>query len=215
MTAPDLTLRVVMVSSDITDDIDAGLELNAEPTVILQGSMEAVKAAAKLFDEQVAITRATPAALEPTPDALHRSFPEAGDGRPLPPMGDELMTAGLSAEDARFVAVQLAQNGWTLTPNPVDASQTADPAVNAPDYTLAPHLQRIVETAKTTPQWDTVHDRMAAPDPAAIREAALREAADACAVIRQGIANGPMPEGARFDYEQTILALIPTKGAAK
>ena len=46
--------------------------------------------------------------------ALHRSFPEAGDGRPLPPMGDELMTAGLNAEDARFVAVQLAQNGLTL-----------------------------------------------------------------------------------------------------
>jgi len=49
-------------------------------------------------------------------DHLHRSFPEAGDGRPLPPMGDELMTAGLNAEDARFVAVQLAQNGLALTP---------------------------------------------------------------------------------------------------
>ena len=47
-------------------------------------------------------------------DHLHRSFPEVGDGRPLPPMGDDLMTAGLSAEDARFVAVQLAQNGLTL-----------------------------------------------------------------------------------------------------
>jgi hypothetical protein len=31
-------------------------------------------------------------------------------------MGDELMTAGLNAEDARFVAVQLAQNGLALTP---------------------------------------------------------------------------------------------------
>lgn len=47
-------------------------------------------------------------------DHLHRSFPEAGDGRPLPPMGDELMTAGLSPEDARFVAVQLRQNGYYL-----------------------------------------------------------------------------------------------------
>lgn len=47
-------------------------------------------------------------------DHLHRSFPEAGDGRPLPPMGDELMTAGLSADDARFVAVQLRQNGYYL-----------------------------------------------------------------------------------------------------
>lgn len=63
------------------------------------------------------------------PDALHRSFPEAGDGRPLPPMGDELMTAGLNAEDARFVAVQLAQNGWTLTPNPVGGSPGPDPVV--------------------------------------------------------------------------------------
>ena len=47
-------------------------------------------------------------------DHLHRSFPEAGDGRPMPPMGDELMTAGLSAENARFVAVQLRQNGYYL-----------------------------------------------------------------------------------------------------
>lgn len=45
-----------------------------------------------------------------------RSFPEAGDGRPLPPMGDDLMTAGLNVEDARFVAIQLAQNGLTLVP---------------------------------------------------------------------------------------------------
>lgn len=49
------------------------------------------------------------------PDALHKSFPEAGDGRPFPPMMNELMTAGLNAEDARFVAVQLHQNGYSLT----------------------------------------------------------------------------------------------------
>lgn len=60
---------------------------------------------------------------QPAPDALHRSFPDAGDGRQMPPMGDELMTAGLSVEDARFVAVQLAQNGLMLTaqPDPRDA----------------------------------------------------------------------------------------------
>lgn len=46
----------------------------------------------------------------------HRSFPEAADGRPMPPMVDELMTAGLNCEDARFVAIQLAQNGLTLAP---------------------------------------------------------------------------------------------------
>lgn len=45
-----------------------------------------------------------------------RSFPEAADGRPMPPIGDELMTAGLNCEDARFVAIQLAQNGLTLAP---------------------------------------------------------------------------------------------------
>lgn len=48
----------------------------------------------------------------------HRSFPDAADGRPMPPMGDELMTAGLNGDDARFVAIQLAQNGLRLTPAP-------------------------------------------------------------------------------------------------
>ncbi len=37
--------------------------------------------------------------------------------------------------------------------------------VAAPDYRLAPHLQRIVEASKIAPQWDTVNDRMA-PQPA-------------------------------------------------
>ena len=44
----------------------------------------------------------------------HRSFPEAADGRPMPPMGDELMAAGLNAEDARFVARMLRQEGYYL-----------------------------------------------------------------------------------------------------
>lgn len=52
--------------------------------------------------------------LQPAQDL--RSFPEAADGRPMPPMGDELMTAGLNCEDARFVAIQLAQNGLMLAP---------------------------------------------------------------------------------------------------
>lgn len=47
-----------------------------------------------------------------------RSFTDAADGRPLPPMGDDLMIAGLSHEDARFVAVQLAHNGLMLVPAP-------------------------------------------------------------------------------------------------
>ena len=47
-------------------------------------------------------------------DAPDRSFPEAVDGQPLPPMGYELMEAGLNEEDARFVATQLRQNGYYL-----------------------------------------------------------------------------------------------------
>lgn len=46
-------------------------------------------------------------------------------------------------------------------------------------------------------------------DEARARSAAAFEmAADACARTRVRIANGPMPEGARFDYEQAIHALI-------
>lgn len=46
-------------------------------------------------------------------------------------------------------------------------------------------------------------------EPALIREAEARgmeRAADICEGIRTRIANGPMPEGARFDYEQAIRA---------
>lgn len=43
-----------------------------------------------------------------------RSFPEAADGRPMPPMGYELMAAGLTAEDARFVARMLRSSGYYL-----------------------------------------------------------------------------------------------------
>ena len=62
------------------------------------------------------LTSALAVAKQVSQEALHRSFPEAGDGRAMPPMGDELMTAGLNADDARFVAVQLAQNGLTMVP---------------------------------------------------------------------------------------------------
>ncbi len=43
-----------------------------------------------------------------------RSFPEAADGRPMPPMGYELMAAGLNDEDARFVARMLRREGYYL-----------------------------------------------------------------------------------------------------
>ena len=73
-----------------------------------------VKVSRQACEEAASILAALSPAQEQDPPALHRSFPEAGDGRPLPPMVDELMTAGLSAVDAHFVAVQLAQNGLTL-----------------------------------------------------------------------------------------------------
>lgn len=50
---------------------------------------------------------------------------------------------------------------------------------------------------------------LASEHAALIREAEARgmeRAAEICEVIRTGIANGPMPEGARFDYEQAIRA---------
>ena len=40
------------------------------------------------------------------------------------------------------------------------------------------------------------------------REKALREAAGVCERIRTQKTNGPMPERAGFDYEQSILDLI-------
>ena len=43
-----------------------------------------------------------------------RSFPDAADGRPFPPMMNELMTAGLSGDDARFVARMLREEGYYL-----------------------------------------------------------------------------------------------------
>jgi hypothetical protein len=43
-----------------------------------------------------------------------RSFPEIADGRSMPPMADELMSAGLSPDDARFAATQLRRNGFYL-----------------------------------------------------------------------------------------------------
>jgi hypothetical protein len=43
------------------------------------------------------------------------------------------------------------------------------------------------------------------------RREALEEAARVCEGIRTRIANGPMPEGARFDYEQAIRKLMEEK----
>lgn len=54
---------------------------------------------------------------------------------------------------------------------------------------------------------------LASEHAALIREAEARgmeRAAEICEVIRTSIANGPMPEGARFDYEQAIRAAKAT-----
>jgi len=106
MTAPDLTLRVVMVSADITDDIDAGLNLNAEPTVILQGSLEAVKSAAKLFGEQVAITRAPLAEALAVPEVA--ALVDAAEG--LSAILDKHETKGPLPDIAMMLCWLAAQN---------------------------------------------------------------------------------------------------------
>lgn len=106
-----------------------GVSGYAYPWPALDEAEEAASAA-------LAASRAAPDCRQPdlVTAALHRSFPEAGDGRPMPPMGDDLMTAGLSADDARFVAVQLAQNGLTLVP------------VAALDLTPAPAVEPVALT---------------------------------------------------------------------
>lgn len=43
-----------------------------------------------------------------------RSFPDAADGRPVPPMGYALMEAGLSWDDAVFAARRLRSDGYYL-----------------------------------------------------------------------------------------------------
>lgn len=70
--------------------------------------------------------------------------------------------------------------------------------------TPSDYITDIVPLYATQPHDRSALDRMLAE----AREKALREAAELCSSIRQRIANGPMPEGARFDYEQSILALI-------
>jgi hypothetical protein len=47
-------------------------------------------------------------------DPENRAFPDAVDGRPTPPMTDELMAAGLGLNDAVFIARQLRKNGYYL-----------------------------------------------------------------------------------------------------
>lgn len=102
----------------LLDAIDA---LAAEVTRLREAGQEAaLQVLASDGQAQEALDRALAAEarvkeLEGFADARHRSFPDVGDARPMPPMGDELMIAGLSGGDARFVAIQLAEKGMTLT----------------------------------------------------------------------------------------------------
>lgn len=114
----------------IRSDLIAALEAAAEERGRIKGLREAalVKPSPEYGADWLGMSCAILARIPATQsDALHRSFPEAGDGRPMPPMGDELMIAGLGAEDARFVAVQLAQNGLTLTPSQSPATALKPP----------------------------------------------------------------------------------------
>ena len=103
-----------------------------------------------------------------------------------------------------------------------------------PDYRLAPHLQRIVEAAKTAPQWDTVNDRIApqpaphvneppktehdagnvltpAPDGAAIREALLSLPAVYAHQINTGVREVYDPLQRFYLMEDVLRALLTEK----
>ena len=70
--------------------------------------------------------------------------------------------------------------------------RAALPARGVGEYTLAPHLQKIVDGAKAAPQWDIQADRLAPTDAAQAREAALLS--DAASVIRDLMAAYSKPD---------------------
>lgn len=74
------------------------------------------------------------------------------------------------------------------------------------DYRLAPHLQRIVDAAKSAPQWDTQADRLAPMDAAQAREAALRELIDAYEdIMDYGIVFAKKPQQDRLNAAKEKL----------
>lgn len=113
-------------------------------------TIEAAKAAAQADYEARILAAIEP---QPAPEALHRSFPDAGDGRPMPPMGDELMIAGLREADARFVAVQLAQNGLTLTAQPDPRDEVIARLVEAVHDCVGLLDQLVAESGRLV-EWD-------------------------------------------------------------
>lgn len=89
---------------------------------------------------------------------------------------------------------------WTFDPDGdvvrlsevLAALAAALPARGVGEYTLAPHLQKIVDGAKAAPQWDIQADRLAPTDAAQAREAALLS--DAANVIRDLMAAYSKPD---------------------
>lgn len=97
-------------------------------------------------------------------------------------------------------------------------TRAALPARWVPDYTLAPHLQKIVDGAKAVPQWDTQADRLAPtlsaalalPEVAALVEAAkeareeLLNAADEIAELKLTLSR---PDGPWIGYSLAVLGI--------
>jgi hypothetical protein len=79
----------------------------------------------------------------------HRSFPEAGNGLPALSMEAELWAAGCDRETARFVARQLAADGYTL----VRASHTDCAEREGPSNSLTTQLGALARVAEASDHW--------------------------------------------------------------
>lgn len=156
----------------------------------------------------------------------HRSFPDAGDGRPMPPMGDDLMTAGLSHEDARFVALQLAQNGLTIQPAAqvqAEAVAVVNEEINTPQRAafwawlpLAYRDGHVGTDRKFTKyNMEVAHLAGWQHGQAEVRKATLMEAArKATSFLVGDPANGiPLRNPMAHEVEVAILALIDKESA--
>lgn len=80
-------------------------------------------------------------------------------------------------------------------------------ALSTTDYTLAPHLQKIVDGAKTAPQWDMQADRLAPTDAAHVNETPKSEH-DAGNVLTDA---AQAREAALMEAHKAILAMDTKK----
>jgi len=76
-----------------------------------------------------------------------RSFPEAADGLPQVPMEAELWAAGCDLETARFVAKQLAREGYMLV-KPLDLWNAHREFEGERKYALRQVMKWIMEQIK-------------------------------------------------------------------